>query len=112
MSSQQPNNSLSGPEPKKSNTTLIVIIALAVVTIPVLCICGGAAVSFFWALQMERDIHIEQIQNEQPINVVPSDIPTELVPPVRAVPPPIEAAPTVESAPKEESQSGDEASTK
>jgi len=113
MSSEQPNNSQSGPEPKKSNTALIVIIVLAVLTIPVLCICGLAGgVAFLQSRQAESILHERSIDSGRAIDGVPTDSPIELVPPVKAVPPPIEAAPPVKPAPTEKLQSGDEASSK
>ena len=108
MSSRQPNNSPNGPEPKKSNTALIVIIVLAVVTLPVLCICGGAVFMFGYAnIQNEQ-----RLFDESTFDVVPMEPSIELVPPVKAVPLPIETVPPVESAPTEEPRSSDEASTK
>jgi len=65
MSSEQPYKSPNGQEPKKSKTALIVIIVLAVLAIPVVCIFGLAAVIFFNA------VRLESIQNEPFIEVVP-----------------------------------------
>ena len=106
MSSRQPDESPSVPEPKKSNTALIVIIVLAVLTIPALCICSGVVgIMLLWST--EGSYPLERI-----IKVAPLDPSIELVPEEKTVPPPIEAVPPVKSAPEEKPLSGDEATNK
>ncbi len=52
MSSGQPHGSPSGPEPRESNTAVIVIVVLVVLMFLGLCICGGVA-ALFWTLRAE-----------------------------------------------------------
>jgi len=103
MSSEDPYKRPSEHEPKKSNTALIVIIVLAVLTIPALCICGGAAAWLFLA------VRVESLQNEPPfvdgpiIEIPPTEPPAEIEPM-----PPIEAGPLIVPAPQIEPAAGDE----
>ena len=69
MSSEQPYESPSGLEPKKSNTVLIVVIVLVVLTISALCVCGGVAGFLFWTLRVESN------QRELPVELVPMEPP-------------------------------------
>jgi hypothetical protein len=98
MSSEDPYKSPSGHEPKKSNTALIVIIVLAVLTIPALCLCGGAAV-YVWTVPAERSIQIDLPDESEAVPI------TDTVPPIEAVPP-------IQLAPGDEPPSGDDSTTK
>jgi hypothetical protein len=79
MSSEQPYKSPDGLEPKKSNTVLIVIVVLVVLTIPALCLCGGAA--FFWTVRVDSGqdepfVEFDSVDSVPPIEAVPPIEPT------------------------------------
>ena len=80
MSSEQPYKSPDGLEPKKSNTVLIVVIVLAVLAIPALCLCGGGAAWLFLAVPVESGIQIDLPAEAEAVPMTETNPPIQLGP--------------------------------
>jgi hypothetical protein len=86
MSSEEPYKPPGTHEPKKSNTALLVIVVLLVLTIPALCICGGAAAWFFLAIPVERNVQFESPDEAERVPMTDTVSPIERAPPLQPAP--------------------------